>query len=86
MADYIVFKDPLENEPKLQIYSQFSEEHLLLLGLVPGENFVVVSEIIDEKQAEQQADSYFRNEHAQPRQIHCWAAGARARQACLGLE
>ena len=83
MADYIVFKAPAVNEPKVLNYAQYREEDVLLRGLVPGEDFVVISEAMTEGLAKEEAEVYFRGSHQERARIDCWVAGALEQQKCL---
>ena len=87
VADYIVYIGG--DERKVHLYSQYLEEHYLLLNLVPGKDLVVLSEVVGvnlDDEARRQAEMYFRGEHPDSKRIDCWAAGTLQRQACLKSE
>ena len=87
MADYLVYK--VGGELIVHSHCQDVEEDLLLRGLVPGEDVVVVSDPVregsetPEQAAMREARLYFRGEHQDAKSIDCWAAGALERQKCL---
>ncbi len=87
MTDYLVYK--VGGELILHSHCQDAEEDLLLRGLVPGEDVVVVTDPAregaetPEQAAIREARMYFRDEHQQPKRIDCWTAGALERQKCL---
>jgi hypothetical protein len=86
VADYLVYK--VGGELIVHSHCQDAEEDLLLRGLVPGKDVVVVtdparedSETFEEA-AMREARMYFRDEY-QELHIDCWVAGASERQKCL---
>lgn len=87
MTDYLVYK--VGGELILHSHCQDAEEDLLLHGLVPGKDVVVVSDPVSEdsetlaEAARREAKMYFRDEHQEPKQIDCWVVGALERQKCL---
>ena len=87
MTDYLVYK--VGGELILHSHCQDAEEDLLLDGLVPGEDVVVVSDPVREGAetlevaALREARMYFRDQHQEPKHIDCWVAGALERQKCL---
>jgi hypothetical protein len=86
VTDYLVYK--VDGQLILHSHCQDAEEDLLLRGLVPGEDVVVVSEPAregretHEQAAMREAGMYFRGEYQEPH-IDCWVAGASERQKCL---
>jgi hypothetical protein len=86
VTDYLVYK--VGGELILHSHCQDAEEDLLLRGLVPGNDVVVVTDPAREgsetleQAAMREAKMYFRDEYQEPR-IDCWVAGASERQKCL---
>ena len=85
MADYIVYKHEQTGTLEPLVYEQVREEEWLLrpTNPVPGEDFVVISDAGTPERALAEAQAYFDGTHQASHKIKCWAAGARARRACL---
>ena len=83
MADYLVPRNATPTDPNFGLHRQHGEEHLLLLGLVPGQDFVMIPNVISDQEAIRHAEKYFRGEYQDSRTIDCWVAGAVERQRCL---
>lgn len=86
MTDYLVYK--VGGELILHSHCQDAEEDLLLRGLVPGEDVVVVTDPVREdsetleEAAMREARMYFRDGYQDPH-FDSWVAGALERQKCL---
>ncbi len=87
VTDYLVYK--VGGELILHSHCQDAEDDLLLCGLAPGKDVVVVSDPVREDAetpegaAMREARAYFRDEHQEPKRIDCWVAGALERQKFL---